>query len=436
MVFNFCTSHYESGCAYLFKRLYWQRRKTKGPFILMKILMLGWELPPHNSGGLGVACYQLCKSLSSSGADIEFILPYKAEHNIDFMKITAAHPADVDEVIKAGIAYDSYKFVYKNGKVEWKDINSFHALYEAAIDNVVKEADFDVIHAHDWLTFRAGLRARERSNKPLILHVHSVESDRAGGNMGNPLVHEIERTSLLLADRVVAVSNHTKKAIIRDYKIPADKISVVHNCIDRDAVEPLDADNAYKYLEEMKKNGYRVVVNIGRLTVQKGLPNLLQAAAQVVYREPKTLFLIVGSGELEYELMEQAAALGISKNVIFTGFQRGKAWRDAYAIGDLFVMPSISEPFGLTPLEAIGYGTPALISKQSGVSEVIKNCLKVDFWDIDEMANQITGVVRSDALKHELHDNSLQEYHSISWQTAADSLFNIYRSHLVQEAHA
>lgn len=396
----------------------------------MKILMLGWELPPHNSGGLGVACYQLCKSLADNGADIEFILPYSADHDVDFMKITAAQPADVKEVIKAGIAYDSYKFLYKDGKIQWKSLSDFHQAYEEAIDGIVEKSTFDVIHAHDWLTFRAALRARERSGKPLLLHVHSIESDRAGGNYGNPFVREIERMSLLLADQVVAVSEHTKRAIINDYDIPEDKISVVHNSIDKNNIEQLDADNAYEYLREMKKHGYRVVVNVGRLTIQKGLSNLLFAAKHVVEREPKTLFLVVGSGELEYELLEQAAAFGIGKNVIFAGFQRGKRWRDAYAIGDLFVMPSISEPFGLTPLEAIGYGTPALVSKQSGVSEVIKNCLKVDFWDVDEMANQITAVIRSDALQRELHDNSLHEYSRLSWNQAADRLFTLYRRHL------
>ena len=180
----------------------------------------------------------------------------------------------------------------------------------------------------------------------------------------------------------------------------------------------------------MKQQGYRVVVNIGRLTVQKGLPNLLRAAKEVVDRAPKTIFLIVGSGEQEYELLGLAAELGISQNVIFTGFQRGKNWRDAYAIGDLFVMPSISEPFGLTPLEAVGYGTPVLVSKQSGVSEVLKNCLKVDFWDIDEMANQITAVVQNDALRDELLTNSYREYEKLSWTGAADKLMNLYAHHL------
>jgi glycogen synthase len=168
---------------------------------------------------------------------------------------------------------------------------------------------------------------------------------------------------------------------------------------------------------------------VGRLTIQKGLPNLFRAAKEVVARVPKTIFLFVGDGEQERELLELAAELGISQNVVFTGFQRGKNWRDAYAIGDLFVMPSVSEPFGLTPLEAIGYGTPALISRQSGVAEVLQNCLKVDYWDVDEMANQITTVVQNDSLRDELHTNALREYERLDWGKAADRLVELYERH-------
>lgn len=397
----------------------------------MKILMLGWELPPHNSGGLGVACYQLCKALAKNNVDIDFIVPYQAEYNIPFMKVRAAH-ADLhaEDIAVFGTAYDSYKYVKKDGTINYIDIHDQQAMYESAVGKLVKKASFDVIHAHDWLTFRAGIRARQESGKPLILHVHSVERDRAGGNSGNPLVREIEGLSMLLADKVIAVSNHTKNAIIHDYHIPADKIDVVHNSMDLESVEPLSGETAYNYLQEMKKHGYRVVVNIGRITVQKGLTNLLYAAQKVVENQPKTLFLLVGSGDQQRELLELAAQLGISRNVIFTGFQRGKNWRDAYAIGDIFVMPSVSEPFGLTPLEAAGYGTPSLISRQSGVSEVLRSCLKVDFWDVDEIANQITAVVRSDALRDELHANVHKEYLRLSWTDAANKLVRTYAAHV------
>ncbi len=391
--------------------------------------MLGWELPPHNSGGLGTACYQLCKSLSQKNVDIEFMLPYSADHGIDFMDVTAAHPQSVSEVLRSGIAYDSYKYILEDGTEEWLDIYQQQELFEQTVAELVTEREFDLVHAHDWLTFRAALRVKEAKNCPIILHVHSVESDRSGSKYGNPLVKEIEGISLHIADRVIAVSEHTKQAIIRDYGVPADKVEVVHNSIEPSDLDPIEGDNVYRYLEMMRTQGYRVVVNIGRLTIQKGLPNLLRAAKEVVAHNPKTLFLIVGSGEQYYELIDLAAELGIGQNVLFTDFQRGKKWRDAYAVGDLFVMPSVSEPFGLTPLEAIGYGTPALVSKQSGVSEVLNNCLKVDYWDVDEMANQITAVMQNDALRDELLANAYKEYEKLSWDSVSDKVTGLYHAH-------
>lgn len=397
----------------------------------MKVFMLGWELPPHNSGGLGKACFQLCKALSDQGVDIEFVLPYTAEHSINFMKITPARPQNVQEITISAGAYDSYRYTYEDGHEEWHGVYAQQLMYEKAVEKLVDTCKFDIIHAHDWLTFRAAMRAKARSGCPVILHIHSIEHDRAGGKLGNHLVHEIEYMAMLMADRVIAVSNHTKKAIVREYGIPANKIEVIHNSIDLTATEPLDNDNVYYYLESMKQAGYTIVTNAGRLTIQKGLTNFLQAAKFVVEHAPKTLFLVVGTGEQDYELMEMAAGLGISKNVIFTGFQRGKKLRDAFAIADLFVMPSVSEPFGLTPLEAAGYGTPSLISKQAGVAEVLKNCLKVDFWDIDEMANQIVAFIDSPALQRDLSINALSEYQKLSWEPAAISVKDLYRQHLI-----
>lgn len=391
--------------------------------------MLGWELPPHNSGGLGVACYQLCKALAVQGADIEFIVPYTASHDTPFMKVTAAHPQDVAAVIASGsMAYDSKNYIYTDGQQKQHGVFVQQELYGDAVAQLVKDRghEFDVIHAHDWLTFRAALRAKQHSSLPLVVHLHSIERDRAGGNAGNPLVREIEYEAILLADHVVAVSQHTKDMIVEDYDIPAEKVEVVHNSIDKDMVEPLEADSSYPYLIALRKQGYRVVTNIGRLTVQKNLVNMLYAAKEVIERAPKTIFLIVGNGDQYFELIQLAAELGISKNVIFTGFQRGKHWRDSYAIADLFLMPSISEPFGLTALEAIGYGTPVLMSKQSGVSEVIKNSLTVNFWDVREMANKIAAVVQNDVLRDELHANALYEYQHLDWSKSADKLLGVY----------
>jgi glycosyltransferase involved in cell wall biosynthesis len=403
----------------------------------MRVLMLGWELPPHNSGGLGVACYQLCKALSKKGADIEFVLPYTADHSqIDFMQIKAAHPQDVEQVLKAGIAYDSFKYVKTTGEIQYIDLFGQVAIYEKAVERIVQLASFDMIHAHDWLTCRAAIRAKMLTGKPLIVHLHSIEADRAGTEHGgNPFVREVEELALHIADRIIAVSQHTKSAIIREYGIPADKIDVVHNHFDPSGLLPQDSDNnAYAYLEKMKAQGYRVVANVGRLTIQKGLPNLLRAFQKVLTFAPKTLLLIVGSGEQRNELISMTADLGIAENVVFADFQRGKRYRDAYAVADLFVMPSVSEPFGLTALESIGYGTPTLLSKQSGVAEVIKNALKVDYWDIDEMTNKIVALVQSDELRDELHKYSYREYLNHSWDESADKVFAMYQKHRAEVA--
>ncbi len=395
----------------------------------MKVLMLGWELPPHNSGGLGVACYRLCKALSAHGADIDFIVPYTADHGIDFMRVRSATPQSVEVVQRAGIAYDSMKYILKDGSSKELSLHEQVALYRESMDHILQTETYDIIHAHDWLTFQAALYAKQQTGLPLIAQVHATEFDRSGGGSGNQLVREIEEIGLLQADRIIAVSELTRQTIVREYGIPADKISVVHNSIDIGDYEAASTDNAYAYLQTLKQHGWRVVVNVGRLTVQKGLPQLLQAMQAVVQQQPKTMLLVVGSGEQKYELIEMAASLGIGPNVLFADFQRGKRWRDAYAIADLFVMPSVSEPFGLTALEAICYNTPILVSKQSGVAELITHSLQVDFWDIRKMADAIAAVVANDALRDELAANSTQEVKRLSWKDSAIKLADIYNAH-------
>lgn len=387
--------------------------------------MLGWELPPHNSGGLGVACLQLSRALSEAGADISFILPFSPSTEYGFMKVIGASDAVAPVPYASGV-YESYRYVTGSGSFDL-DLHDQQELYARRVGILAEQMEFDIVHAHDWLTFRAALLLKERFGRPIVLHVHSIERDRAGGRDGNPLVREVEATAMMLADHVFAVSERTRQMIAEDYGIPIDKIEVAHNSIDPMLFEPLDSDNSYKYLSYLKSKGWRVVANAGRLTVQKGLPHMIAAAQKVVEYYPKSMFLIVGDGEQKEELIRLAASKGIAKNVLFTGFQRGKNLRDAFSIADLFVMPSISEPFGLTPFEAAGYGTPSLISYQSGASEILRSCLKVDFWDIDLMADRIVGALRSQALLDELSLNARSEFNSLSWHHTAQKINSRYR---------
>jgi len=394
--------------------------------------MLGWELPPHNSGGLGVACYQLCKALALRGVSIDFVVPYNDRHdNVDFMEVIPALPYPRQQLAAAGGAYDSRNFSEKTPRNHElpKGLREQQAAYTEAVCTIATRKKYDAVHAHDWLTFEAALVAKQKTQKPLIAHVHATEFDRAADVHfgGNPLVHDIEYTTLSQADRIVAVSQATKDLLTSRYAIPPQVIEVMHNSINPDELVPLEGENSYAYLSLMKQYGYKVVVNIGRLTIQKGLTHLLRAARLVIDKDPSILFLIAGCGEQYHELLELSASLGVSHNVLFTGtFVHGKQWRDAYAIGDMFVLPSVAEPFGITPLEAIGYGTPALISKQSGVGEVVRNVLKFDFWDIRKLADDIVAVAQHESLQAELIQNATDEFNTMSWHTVAEKCLQIY----------
>lgn len=400
----------------------------------MKILMLGWELPPHNSGGLGVACYQMAKALSLRGLSIDFVLPYsQTSKKTDYFTIYEAVPVTPEANLAGGGAYAGTCQIChaRDCRHGWShDLRARQREYTKYVERMVSREVPDVIHAHDWLTFEAGMRAKELTGQPLIAHVHATEFDRAGASSGNPIIHDIEYNGLMMADRAIAVSQATKRLIVDKYRIPADKIEIVHNSIDLQdypAVEPQDSD--YTYLREMQRRGYTVVMTLGRLTIQKGLTYFLQAAKRVLDKNEKVLFLIAGSGELRDELLEQAADLGISHNVLFSGFIRGKRWRDAYRVADIFVMSSISEPFGLTALEAAHYGTAISLSKQAGVGEILHNVLKFDYWDTLKLADQILAMVSHPALAESLRENSYNELQHFSWNEAADKLQQVYARH-------
>lgn len=394
--------------------------------------MLGWELPPHNSGGLGVACLNLSRALAKEGASIDFVVPYKADHSdIKFMNVLSA--IELDPLFRYGIgAYDSDvvedKILPTSDKHKMVSIREVQKDYRKFVEEYLMEYKPDVVHAHDWLTFEAGVLAKKNYGIPLIAHVHATEYDRSGMHGGNRLVHEIEREGLMMADKIIAVSQATRQIIHEKYDIPLDKIDVVYNSLDEGFLKSAysyDSDD-YRYLETMKALGYTIVSTVGRFTVQKGLTNMMRAAAKALKKEPKLLFVFAGDGEQKNELLDLSAKLGISKNVVFTGFVRGKQLRDIYTVSDIFVMSSISEPFGLTALEAAHHGDVLILTKQSGVAEVIRSAMEYDFWDVDKLADEIIAIAESTGLKHTLQSGVSKEYRKISWNDVAKKVLSVY----------
>lgn len=395
--------------------------------------MLGWELPPHNSGGLGVACYHMSKALALAGSSIDFVLPYKAHHpKTAFMRIHAA--TSLQPLHRNGMGvYDSPNTItdalHRKPSESLATIRDVQARYVEFVENLVEDVKPQAIHAHDWLTIEAGMRAKEITGAPLIVHVHATEFDRAGSSYGNPIVHEIEEQGLLMADRIIAVSEITKSLIVHHYGIPADKVEVVYNALDVATLEDgyRYDDNTYKYLEFLKQEGYTVAATITRFTLQKGLIQFMKAAARASERYDKLVFLLAGDGEQRDELLQLSADYGIADKVYFTGFVRGQQWRDAYTVADIFVMSSVSEPFGLTALEAAHHNNALIITKQSGVGEVLSHIFRYDFWDTDKLADQMVAVATSAALKYELTRNVQQEYTRISWESVAEQCISMYK---------
>lgn len=388
----------------------------------MNILMIGWELPPHNSGGLGVACLGLAKALAAKGANITFVLPKRVDVNYDFMKVIYA---DIEEIEKLKTSYTTTIFGknYKYYDDPAMDYVKAVLLYAQRMQKLALKTKADLIHAHDWLSFPAGIVAKSILKKPLIAHVHATELDRTGGLYPNKLVYEIEKEGFEYADRIISVSEYTKKMIVNGYGVPEGKINVVYNGVDSFEVRKLPPA-----LHEMKNLGYKIVMFLGRITLMKGPEYFIRAAKRVLDYEPKTVFVVVGSGDMQEQMMAEAAHLGIMDKVLFTGWLRGEEKHRLWQSADLYVMPSVSEPFGIVPLESIANGTPALISKQSGVSEVLSNVLKADFWDIDEMTNKMISVLRHGELSEVLVSEGRKELPSINWSVAADKTFGVYRS--------
>lgn len=398
--------------------------------------MFGWEFPPFNSGGLGVACHGLTRALSDEDVEITFVLPRKFDIAADYLDVVFADTKkitikQVDSILTPYTTSESYNFLRKVAARDglYAD-NLFDEVerYTLRAAKIAEEEQYELVHAHDWLTFGAGIEAAKRRDKPLIAHVHSTEFDRTGGHGVNQHVYDIERRGLMEAKAVIAVSGLTKNILVKEYGINESKINVVHNGIDLSTYS-YDVDSVNEFLH-LKQQGMKIVLFVGRITLQKGPEYFVKVAEKVIPHNPNVLFVMAGSGDMENQIIRQVAEAKISDKVLFTGFLRDQELSKMYKASDLFVMSSVSEPFGITALESIAHGTPILTSKQTGVSEVVTHALKSDFWDVDEMANQILSYLAYDPLSKSLKQNSIQEVNNMSWKKVAEKCRDIYRKFL------
>ena len=434
----------------------------EGPHV--RVFMLGWEFPPFISGGLGTACYGLTKALDQLGVKVTFVLPKTVESqyathvklltprsrklgplagvmtaeeelkNVSFRTIMSplqayATPQTYDERVEDILRMRREMLGSKSeagdegGGMDYAgDLYREIHRYATIAMELASEEEFDVVHAHDWMTYPAGVAVAAMSGKPLVVHIHSTEFDRSGEHV-NQVVYDIEREGMQRADKVIAVSHFTRGIVISRYGIPGDKVEVVYNGVERNgnwSTAPISI-----------KREEKIVLFLGRITMQKGPEYFLQAAKKVLDVMDNVKFVMAGSGDLMYRSVELAAQLGIGHKVLFTGFLRGGDVRRIYQMADLYVMPSVSEPFGIAPLEALDNDVPVIISKQSGVSEVLRHALKVDFWDVNEMANKIVAVLKYPPLQMTLRNHGNFEVRKLRWRDAARGCLRVYEETLV-----
>ncbi|RKY23247.1 MAG: glycosyltransferase family 1 protein [Planctomycetota bacterium] len=429
----------------------------------MRVFMLGWEFPPFISGGLGTACYGLTKAMDQLGIKVTFVLPkildnkyathvkllspdiqtsasiFKSDKlkNVTFHTIASplqpySTPDVYQRTIEAKIAEKHGGKVDSTGRhigaIDYSgDMYTEVHRYAAVAADLAMNEQFDIVHAHDWMTYPAAITVAKMSGKPLIVHVHSTEFDRSGENV-NQMIYDIEREGMHAADKIIAVSYFTRSIIISRYGITGEKVEVVHNGVERNG----NGDWALK--ETGIRKDEKIVLFLGRITMQKGPEYFLQAAKKVLEVMDDVKFVMAGSGDLMHKAIEMAAELGIGSKVLFTGFLRGQDVQKIYKMADLFVMPSVSEPFGLVPLEALDNDVPVIISKQSGVSEVLKHALKVDFWDVQEIANKIIAVLKYPPLGVTLRDYGSFEVRKLRWKDSAEKCARIYEELLTPVA--
>ncbi len=388
-----------------------------------KVLMLGWELPPFNSGGLGEACLGLTAALSVKGIQTTFVLPYRVDLTLSHMRVVFAN--DRDDWAFAPHAYAGSELVrrFSVGEALPPDFVVASIKYAKNMRAIIKKyGPFDIVHMHDWMTFPAGIVAKNTLGVPLIAHVHSTEIDRTGGIYPNKFVFDIEKQGFAAADSIIVVGGFMKHLLTDNYQVDSDKIHVVYNAVDN------VKRNVAPSLEKLRSRGFKVVLFLGRITLQKGPEYFVRAAARTLEFYPNTVFVVTGSGDMQESMVGEASALKILDKFIFTGFLRGEERDRIFQAADVYVMPSVSEPFGITALESIVNETPIIISKTSGAAEILKNALKVDFWDIDEITNKIIAVLKYQALKEELISGGKAEIEAFTWDKSADQVLSIYNT--------
>lgn len=424
----------------------------------MRVLMFGWEFPPHISGGLGTACYGLTKGLAHNGVEVSLVVPraygdedqslvrivnasdfaldvrqsrfFNAQNQVSYIEVNSQLVPyiglddyyNIVNQIESGVFESQevstgkcrYKFSGGYGPNLMQDVEK----YAMVAEEIAKSEQFDIIHAHDWLTYRAGIAAKAVSGKPLVVHIHATEYDRSGEKNRNDIVYNLEREGMMAADAVCAVSNLTRSIVIDKYGVPAEKVYTLHN-----AVEPnLRHGESARPLED------KIVTFLGRVTFQKGPEYFVETAKRVLEKDEHVRFVLAGDGDMMPRVIDRVVELGISDRFHFTGFLRGKDIDKMFGMSDVYVMPSISEPFGISPLEAMQSGVPVIISKQSGVSEVLQYAIKVDFWDIDAMADAIYGILHYPALAEMFSEKGMEEANNLKWEDVAARLKNIYQT--------
>ncbi len=414
----------------------------------MKALMFGWEFPPHILGGLGTASYGLTQGMWQCGdMDITFVIPKPfGDEDRHFANIIGASQVPVAwrdvsrDYVEQRIGnlmspdfyfslrdhiYADFNYMRTNdlGCIEFsgkypdnllEEINN----YSIMAGVVARTVDCDIIHSHDWLTYPAGIHAKQVTGKPLVIHVHATDFDRSRGNV-NPTVFNIELDGMHHADHIITVSDLTRRTVIEKYGIDPSKVTTVHN-----AVTPLSPELLNVEVSRPKE---KVVTFLGRITMQKGPEYFVEAAAKVLRLDKDVRFVMAGSGDMMNKMIDLAAERGIADRFHFPGFQKGKQVYEMLKASDVYIMPSVSEPFGISPLEAMQMGVPSIISKQSGCAEILTNVIKTDYWDIDAMADAIYSIITYPAMHAQLKDEGLKEVNRITWDKAGQKVINIYK---------